>query len=85
MLASLTLRKFLYVANLSCRERRCPKGILTGETARGCQDGIIYQVYSRSFRDTDRNGIGDLEGIISRLDYVTWLGVDAIWISPIYP
>ena len=47
--------------------------------------GIIYQVYPRSFQDTDGNGIGDLEGIISRLDYLTWLGVDAIWISPIYP
>jgi alpha-glucosidase len=49
------------------------------------QRGIIYQVYPRSFQDTDDDGIGDLEGIRRRLDYLTWLGVDAFWISPIYP
>jgi alpha-glucosidase len=47
--------------------------------------GIIYQVYPRSFQDTNGDGIGDLEGIVRRLDYLVWLGVDAIWISPIYP
>jgi alpha-glucosidase len=49
------------------------------------QRGIVYQIYPRSFQDTDGNGIGDLAGIIRRLDYVKWLGVDAVWISPIYP
>jgi alpha-glucosidase len=47
--------------------------------------GIIYQIYPRSFQDSNGDGIGDLEGIRSRLDYVRWLGVHAIWISPIYP
>jgi len=47
--------------------------------------GVVYQIYPRSFLDTDGNGIGDLQGISERLDYLTWLGVDAIWISPIYP
>jgi alpha-glucosidase len=47
--------------------------------------GIIYQIYPRSFQDTDGDGIGDLHGILARLDYLIWLGVDAIWISPIYP
>ena len=47
--------------------------------------GVIYQVYPRSFLDTDGDGVGDLEGITRRLDYLAWLGVDAIWISPIYP
>ena len=47
--------------------------------------GVIYQVYPRSFQDGDGDGIGDLEGIISRLDYLAWLSIDAIWISPIYP
>ncbi len=47
--------------------------------------GIIYQIYPRSFQDTNGDGIGDLEGIRRRLDYLTWLGVDAIWISPVYP
>ncbi len=49
------------------------------------QDGIIYQVYPRSFQDSDGDGVGDLNGIKERLDYLEWLGVDAVWISPIYP
>lgn len=55
------------------------------EDFRWWQRGIIYQVYPRSFMDTNGDGIGDLAGIRSRLDYLEWLGVDAIWISPIYP
>src|SRR6185369_11885351 len=43
----------------------------------------IYQIYPRSFADSNGDGIGDLPGIISRLDYVASLGVDAIWLSPI--
>jgi alpha-glucosidase len=47
--------------------------------------GIIYQIYPRSFQDSNGDGIGDLNGIRQRLDYLTWLGIDAIWISPTYP
>ncbi len=46
--------------------------------------GVVYQIYPRSFLDTDGDGVGDLEGIRSRLDYLTWLGVDALWLSPIF-
>ena len=46
---------------------------------------MIYQIYPRSFQDTNGDGIGDLKGIERRLDYLAGLGVDAIWISPIYP
>src|SRR5690349_1437371 len=46
---------------------------------------VIYQIYPRSFQDTDGDGIGDLEGIRTRLDYLVWLGIDAIWICPFYP
>jgi alpha-glucosidase len=46
--------------------------------------GVIYHVYPRSFADSDGDGIGDLRGIASRLDHLTWLGVDAAWLSPIY-
>jgi alpha-glucosidase len=49
------------------------------------QRGIVYQIYPRSFQDSNGDGIGDLKGINARLDYLVWLGVDAIWISPIYP
>jgi len=49
------------------------------------QRGLIYQVYPRSFQDSDADGVGDLPGITSRLDYLRWLGVDALWLSPIYP
>ncbi len=49
------------------------------------QRGIIYQIYPRSFMDSNGDGTGDLPGITSRLDYLEWLGVDAIWISPIFP
>jgi glycosidase len=46
---------------------------------------VIYQIYPRSFQDSDGDGVGDLAGIRSRLDHLTWLGVDALWMSPIYP
>src|ERR1700736_1865950 len=49
------------------------------------QRGVIYQIYPRSFQDSNNDGIGDLKGILQRLDYLAQLGVDAIWISPIYP
>lgn len=47
--------------------------------------GVIYQVYPRSFQDSDGDGVGDLNGVRARLDYLRELGVDAIWMSPIYP
>ena len=49
------------------------------------QRGVIYQIYPRSFLDTDGDGIGDLRGIVRGLAYLAWLGIDALWISPIYP
>ena len=48
-------------------------------------DGVIYQIYPRSFADGNADGLGDLPGILSRLDYLADLGIDAIWLSPIFP
>lgn len=47
--------------------------------------GVIYQIYPRSFKDGSGDGVGDLQGIIEKLDYLVELGIDALWISPIYP
>lgn len=49
------------------------------------QKGVVYQIYPRSFQDSNGDGVGDLRGILRRIDYLQWLGVDAVWISPIYP
>jgi oligo-1,6-glucosidase/alpha-glucosidase len=56
-----------------------------GRTPRWWERGVIYQIYPRSFQDSDGDGVGDLAGIEQRLDYVASLGVDAIWLSPIFP
>jgi alpha-glucosidase len=48
-------------------------------------DSVVYHLYPRSFQDTNDDGVGDLRGIVARLDYIVGLGVDAIWLSPIHP
>jgi alpha-glucosidase len=47
------------------------------------RDGVLYQIYPRSYRDTNRDGVGDLRGVIEKLDHLAWLGVDGIWLNPI--
>ena len=59
----------------------------TTPTAKGpkwLSDAVFYQIYPSSFQDSDGNGIGDLPGIISRLDYIQSLGVNALWLNPVY-
>ncbi len=48
------------------------------------KEAVVYQIYPRSFKDTDGDGVGDLKGIISKLDYIKTLGIDVIWLNPVY-
>lgn len=48
------------------------------------KDKVIYQIYPKSFKDTTGNGLGDLKGIIEKLDYLEMLGVDYLWITPFF-
>ncbi|MDX6208722.1 MAG: alpha-glucosidase [Frankiales bacterium] len=55
------------------------------ERTRWWRDSVVYQLYVRSFADSDGDGIGDLRGVYSKLDYLADLGVDALWLNPFYP
>ena len=48
------------------------------------KDLVIYQIYPRSFKDGNNDGIGDLKGMIEKLDYLKELGINAVWMSPVY-
>ncbi len=48
------------------------------------KEAVVYQIYPRSFKDSDGDGVGDIKGIISKLDYLKSLGIDVIWLNPIY-
>ena len=54
------------------------------QSAKWWQKAVIYQVYPRSFRDSNGDGMGDIRGITEKLDYIKSLGVDAIWLSPVF-
>ena len=56
----------------------------TSSTKKWWKNAIIYQIYPRSFCDSNGDGIGDIPGIISKLPYLKDLGIDAIWLSPVY-
>ena len=48
------------------------------------KESVVYQIYPRSFMDSNHDGVGDINGIISKLDYLQYLGIDVIWVCPIY-
>ena len=58
---------------------------MSGSERAWWRDAVVYQVYPRSFQDSDGDGVGDLAGIEARIDHLEWLGVDALWLSPIFP
>ncbi|TRX04300.1 alpha-glucosidase [Flavobacterium gawalongense] len=58
--------------------------IIKNADAKWWKQAVVYQIYPRSFKDSDGDGVGDLKGIISKLDYVKSLGIDAVWLNPIY-
>jgi alpha-glucosidase len=57
----------------------------TAPPASWWRDGVLYQIYPRSFADADGDGIGDLRGILARLDHLQWLGINGIWLNPTMP
>src|SRR5271170_4896335 len=57
----------------------------SADSADWWKNAVIYEVYPRSFQDSNGDGVGDLNGITQKLDYLKKLGVDAIWITPCYP
>ena len=71
----------LHLVNLERDEPRASTGEIT---PKWWKEAVFYQIYPRSFCDSNGDGIGDLPGILSRLDYLKQLGVDALWLSPIY-
>ena len=54
----------------------------TGIQRKWWQNAVVYQIYPRSFQDSNGDGIGDIPGIIRRLDYLADLGIDAVWVAP---
>lgn len=59
-------------------------GVTGAENKNWWKEGVFYQIYPRSFKDSDGDGVGDLKGIISKLDYIKSLGIDAVWLNPVY-
>lgn len=74
----------LTVLCVACGNKAEPQKEVAQTDKKWWKEAIVYQIYPRSFSDSDGDGIGDLQGIISKLDYVKNLGVTAVWLNPIY-
>jgi len=72
--------------NTSCNSISKEKEVAAADSVnkKWWKEAVIYQLYPRSFKDSDGDGVGDLKGIISELDYLKSLGIDAVWLNPIY-
>jgi oligo-1,6-glucosidase len=73
---------FWIIINLNAQDKTTT--LLKNSDAKWWKEAVVYQIYPRSFKDSDGDGIGDLKGIISKLDYIKSLGIDAVWLNPIY-
>src|SRR5258706_8639934 len=85
MLRSLVLAACLAATGLAAQTAVVASGSAPAVDNTWWKHAVIYEIYPRSFQDSNGDGIGDLNGITERLDYLQALGVDAIWISPMYP
>ncbi len=81
----LTSRRFLAATLLALACASALPAQSARESANWWKNAVIYEIYPRSFQDSNGDGIGDLNGITSRLDYLQKLGINAIWLTPIYP
>ncbi|SDQ18302.1 glycoside hydrolase family 13 protein [Flagellimonas zhangzhouensis] len=73
-----------FFVGTSCKQNQPQTANTLIENATWWKEAIVYQIYPRSFKDSDGDGIGDLKGIIEKLDYIKSLGVTAVWLNPIY-
>ncbi|MBO0342281.1 glycoside hydrolase family 13 protein [Flagellimonas profundi] len=73
-----------FLIAFSCKEKQDEKHDPPVENAKWWKEAIVYQIYPRSFKDSDGDGVGDLQGIIQELDYIKSLGITAVWLNPIY-
>ncbi|WP_127022834.1 glycoside hydrolase family 13 protein [Flagellimonas beolgyonensis] len=69
---------------LSCNQKPKEQPKTSIDNAQWWKEAIVYQIYPRSFKDSDGDGVGDLKGIVEKLDYIKSLGVTAVWLNPIY-
>ena len=80
----MLLIALLFSSFMSITAQENKTTIVKNGDAKWWKEAVIYQIYPRSFKDSDGDGIGDIKGIISKLDYLKSLGIDAVWLNPIY-
>jgi oligo-1,6-glucosidase len=87
-IGSLLSAAVLSIALVSCQSNGKPADAVNNITdslnRKWWKEAVVYQIYPRSFKDADGDGVGDLKGIISKLDYIKSLGVDVIWLNPVF-
>ncbi len=81
---ALVLISFAALSLISCNKKAEEKAEVVMPSKTWWKEAVVYQIYPRSFKDTDGDGVGDLKGIISKLDYIKSLGIDVVWLNPIY-